>query len=261
MAHGLGYGMNRIKHWHRIAMREADLADLARRRNDDWAVRAHASFAYEIEADLVQRMPASVAAAPPRSVLLQSAISLALEAGRAADAAALVTRILDDPAAGGIHDDARVLQTALEDKPIPAAAPSRADSYFENGKWYARPDLRRTRPHIAFRALIADLPAATRDFLIHSTCQTPRPPLSPAKLDAHCAHLIDGAGIAYGRDGFATAAEHEATCRSLAEHRRLIGDHFVAESGFDRTDFVDFADGNFDGSEMDPVVALKPDAA
>lgn len=257
--------INRIRRWHRTAMAEADLADLARRRGDDWAMRAHSSFAYEVEKTLVMDPMVVVGDTAGRSVLMESAAWLGLEAGRARDVGAMVGRILEDPNATVLHDAANRLRDLADEKISPIQAKSmayRSDAYLEDGAWHARPDLRGTRHHIAFRALVADLPEATRRFLVDGTRWLIDPPLTPAELDAHCERLIVSAGIAKGRDGLESEATYLAECQRLEDHRKAIAAEFEARD--DRHAYADFGrHGISDGvtAKLDCDIVDEPRSA
>jgi hypothetical protein len=83
-----------IKHIHRQAMEQSDLALLARMRGDDQAAVSHVVSAYELEAKAADALDNQRSAEPTRSVLFRSAATLARDCGRFAEAQKLIFKAL-----------------------------------------------------------------------------------------------------------------------------------------------------------------------
>lgn len=100
--------MRDLKHIHRQAMEQSDLALLARMKGDEQSAVAHVQSAYELESMAADALLDERGAEPARSVLFRSAATLARDCGRLADAEKLIYKALagEPPAeiAGELQD-------------------------------------------------------------------------------------------------------------------------------------------------------------
>ncbi len=100
-----------IKHIHRQAMEQSDLAILARMKGDEPAAMAHVQSAYKLEAQAAEALLNDRGAEPARSVLFRSAATLARDCGRFTEAEKLIRSALDGTPPAAIASE---LQELLE---------------------------------------------------------------------------------------------------------------------------------------------------
>jgi len=98
-----------IKHIHRQAMEQIDLALLERRKGSAEAAARHLQSAYELESEAANALLNELDAEPTRSVLFRSAATLARDCGRFADAEKLAYRALAGNPPAEIADELRDL--------------------------------------------------------------------------------------------------------------------------------------------------------
>jgi hypothetical protein len=100
--------MTDIKHIHRQAMEQSDLALVARMKGDAQAASRHSQSAYELESRAASALLNELNAEPARSVLFRSAATLARDCGLFSDAEKLIYKALagEPPTdiAGELHD-------------------------------------------------------------------------------------------------------------------------------------------------------------
>jgi hypothetical protein len=86
--------MTDIRHIHRQAMEQSDLAIRERMKGDEQAAQRHLQHAYELEADAANALLTELTAEPARSVLFRSAATLARDCARFSDAEKLIHKAL-----------------------------------------------------------------------------------------------------------------------------------------------------------------------
>jgi hypothetical protein len=101
--------MTDIKHIHRLAMEQSDLALLARSKGDEDAAQRHFRSAYELESQAANALRSNLSAEPTRSVLFRSAATLARDCGQCADAEKLIYTALAGEPPAEIADELRDL--------------------------------------------------------------------------------------------------------------------------------------------------------
>lgn len=101
--------MSTLKDLHRQAMQEADLAHAARREGQTESAHKHFDQAYALERGAAEQLLARLDAEPSRSILFRSAATLALEAGRFADAEQMVCTALAGRPSNALAEELRDL--------------------------------------------------------------------------------------------------------------------------------------------------------
>ncbi len=101
--------MTSIKHMHRQAMEQSDLALLSRLNGDEEAALRLFRSAYDLESQAANALLNELSAEPTRSVLYRSAATLARDCGQFADAEKLIHRALAGDPPIEIADELRDL--------------------------------------------------------------------------------------------------------------------------------------------------------